>query len=229
MKKLKIPRNALPMMGLMLLTAILITVSGIIYKQDFWRILPLYVSLIIALLQSRVNRFAPLLGSVNSLLYGLVNFYYTLYASCLYSVLISSPLQAITFIRWNKRAYKETTILRALTNKQRLAIIGGFAICWILMYIALRSLGSDYVLLDITVTILGILATVLMMLSYIEYTVLMVVTSISTLVLYITMIATKPEQITYLIYSVYATTCNTIALFRAKRNYISQQEYINNK
>ena len=42
---------------LMLATGIAITVAGIHCKQNFFRIMPLYVSLIIGFLQSRVNRY----------------------------------------------------------------------------------------------------------------------------------------------------------------------------
>ena len=38
---------------LMGITCVLITVTGILFKQSFFRILPLYVSLIIGFLQSR--------------------------------------------------------------------------------------------------------------------------------------------------------------------------------
>ena len=60
---------------LMVCTAVLITVSSVMTDQSFLRVMPLYVSLFIALLQSRVNRFASLLGSVNSIVYGIVYFH----------------------------------------------------------------------------------------------------------------------------------------------------------
>ena len=83
-------------------TAVLITVAGLFYQQSFLRILPLYISLVVGMLQSRVNRYSYLIGSMNSLLYGVVYFYYNLYASAFSALLFSFPIQLLTFIRWNK-------------------------------------------------------------------------------------------------------------------------------
>ena len=66
-------------------TAVLITAAGAYYHQSFLRILPLYISLVIGMLQSRVNRYASLIGSMNSLLYGAVYVYYKLYGSFSFS------------------------------------------------------------------------------------------------------------------------------------------------
>jgi len=84
--------------------AILITVTGIVFGQSALRILPLYISLVIGLLQSRVSRIAPLIGGINALLYAAVYLYYGLYASALYAVLVSCPMQIATFFSWRKRA-----------------------------------------------------------------------------------------------------------------------------
>ena len=81
-------------------TGVLITVTGVYFNQSFLRILPLYNSLVIASLQSRVNRYSNLLGSINSLLYTVVYFHYNLYASALSALLFSFPMQMITFIRF---------------------------------------------------------------------------------------------------------------------------------
>ena len=75
------------LMILLGVTALGITVTGIVFHQAFLRILPLYISLVISLLQSRVNRYASLLGGFNSLLYALVYVYYELYGSAVYAVL----------------------------------------------------------------------------------------------------------------------------------------------
>ena len=116
-------------------TAVLITASGIYYKQNFLRILPLYVSLVIALLQSRVNRYASMLGSVNSLLYGAVYFYYNLYGSALSAIFFSCPIQVLTFIRWNKHKSGNSTVLRKMTPKQMILIGTGFIAALVIMWL----------------------------------------------------------------------------------------------
>ena len=112
---------------LMICTGVLITATAIYNKQNFLQIMPLYVSLIIAMLQSRVNRFASLMGSINSLFYGAVYFYFNLYGSALSAVFFSCPIQLLTFIRWNKNKWENSTVMRKLTAKQRIFLSVGFA------------------------------------------------------------------------------------------------------
>ena len=69
MKRLALPGKINGKIILMAVTAVLITVTGIIFKQSFFRILPLYVSLVIGYLQTRMSRYAPLMGGINSILY----------------------------------------------------------------------------------------------------------------------------------------------------------------
>ncbi len=223
MKMKKLTPDFIITLCIMATTAILITVSAVVFKQSAWRTLPLYVSLFIALLQSRVNRFAPLIGSVNSLVYALVYFSYNLYASALYAVLVSCPLQMVTFLRWRKHKRGTTTRFRSLTGKQRLMIFGSAILAFILLYLIMSALGSGYLLLDNTVTLVGIFSTVFMMLAYIEYTVLVIVGNLCSISLYITMLAAHPEQLTYLIFSCYSLFCGCIAVYHVRLNYKAQQ------
>lgn len=209
---------------LMVCTAILITTAGVYYKQSFLRILPLYVSLIISFLQTRINRFASLLGSINSLLYGAVYIYYSLYGSAFSALLFSCPVQLLTFIRWNKNKWKSSTVLRKLSWKQRILISVGFIGALAAMWILLPLIGAQYVFLDSITNILGILIYFLTMFAFVEYTFLMIINGIIGIVLYITMLGDSPEIATYLIYSVYSFICIVFAFFEARKLYDTQQE-----
>lgn len=204
-------------------TAVLITVAGIYFKQNFLRIIPLYISLVIALLQSRVNRYASLLGSMNSLLYGAVYIYYSLYGSAFSAILFSFPIQLLTFIRWNKNKWEHSTVLRKLNTKQRLLIIAGFAVALVAMWIILPLIGSQYVFLDSVTNILGILIYFLTMFAYVEYTFMMIINGIIGIALYIEMLGETPEMTTYLIFSLYSFICIVVAFFQARKLYDSQQ------
>ena len=219
-------KDALIMPVIMGASAVMITAAGIIFRQSPLRIFPLYVSLVISLMQSKVSRYAPLIGSVNSLLYAAVYAYYHLYASMAYAALVSCPLQVITFIRWSRHPWQGSTIL---TAKQRIAVSAGSAAVWLAVVVVLNKVGSAHSLLDTTTTILGILATVLTMLSYIEYTVLMLAGQICSIGLYIAMLGTNPEQLTYLIYSVYALICTAAAFVRTREIYRIQQNSLSKK
>ena len=66
---------------MIMITGILITLTGVLFHQSVQRMIPLYVSLVVGMLQSRANRYANLIGGINALLYAVVYFYFGLYAS----------------------------------------------------------------------------------------------------------------------------------------------------
>ena len=204
-------------------TAVMITVAGVYFDQNFLRILPLYNSLIIATLQSRVNRYSNLLGSINSLLYAAVYVYYHLYASAFSALLFSFPMQLVTFVRWNKNKWQHSTRLRKLTWKQRGFSFLGYIVGLVAMWILLPLIGSEYVFLDSATTLLGIVVLFLTMFAYVEYTFCMIVNGIISIALYITMVPEEPETVTYLIFSVYSFICIIFAFFEARRLYNKQQ------
>lgn len=207
----------------MVCTAVAITVTAIHNKQDFLQILPLYVSLIIALLQSRVNRYSSLLGSMNSLLYGVVYFIFNIYGSALSAVFFSCPIQLLTFIRWNKNKRGESTLLHRMSWKQRILLLLGYVFSVAAMWIILPLLGSEYVFLDSITTLLGIFIYFLTMFAFVEYTVLMLVNGVLGIALYLTMLPESPEIATHLIFSVYSLICIIFAFFEANKLYKSQQ------
>ena len=208
---------------LITLTGILIAAAGIMFDQSPLRMLPLFVSLIISYLQSKVSRYASLIGGINSLLYAAVYAYYHLYASMVYAVLISCPLQIITFVRWQKNRWQGTTRFRSLSWKQRGGIAAGFLLVWAGLFAVLKLIGSDYALFDNTITLFGILISFLTMFACIEYTVLMIPNSVISTMMYAVMLSEKPEQMTFLIYSVYCLICQCIAFMNARRAYREQQ------
>ena len=224
MKNMTFLKENLPRLVLMAITAILITVTGIVFHQSAFRILPLYISLVIAFLQSRANRFAPLLGGFNSILYAVVYLYLGLYASGAYALLFSCPLQLLTFARWSRSKYKESTTFRALTIKQRLLTAVGFCGLYLILCTVLHFAGSDYSLLDSLTTLLGILISILTMFAFIEYTWLMLPSGVVGICLDLSVSVNHPEQITYVIYACYSLICVTIGFFRVRQLYAEQQK-----
>ncbi len=223
MKRISIPRDILPKLILILITAAAITVTGILYRQSVLRILPLYISLIIGALQSRANRYAPLLGGFNSILYMIVYLYLGLYASAGYALLFSCPIQLITFVRWSRRKYGTSTQFRRLTAKQRILVSAAFLLSFTALFLVLRAAGSSHQLLDNLSTLLGILISFLTMFACIEYAYLMLPSGIVSIVLNLATMQEHPEQITYLIFSFYSMICVTQGFFRVCKLYKEQQ------
>lgn len=208
----------------MIVTAVLITVTGIVFKQPILRILPLYVSLVISLLQSKVNRYASLLGGINSILYAVVYVWLHIYGSAAYALLVSCPMQLITFFRWSKKPWGKATVFQKLSNQQRIGTAAAFVIAWITLFTMLHKTDADYIFLDCTGTLLGVFTSILMMLSYIEYAGLMLVNCLVSIVLNATIMLQIPGQSTYLVYSLYSLLCVTIAFIRAHRMYQEQEQ-----
>ncbi|MBR0144840.1 MAG: nicotinamide mononucleotide transporter [Clostridia bacterium] len=221
--KLSFFRENLPMLLGLAVTAASVTLTGIFFHQSFWRILPLYVSMAVALLQSRMNRYASLLGSVNSLVYAAVYFYYRLYASAAYALLVSCPVQAVTFVRWSKKPWGRSTVFRKLSRKARLLLLLGAVLAEGILLLVLFLTGGSHTLLDSSITLIGIVTALLTMLSYIEYAPLMVLNGILSILLYIMMLGEHPEQTTYLCFTLYSLASSTIAFFRIRKLYAKQQ------
>ncbi len=211
------------MLVLMAVTGVLITVTGVIFKQSFIRVLPLYVSLIIAYMQSKVSRYALLIGGVNSILYALTYLYYHLYASMVYAAFVSCPIQIVSFVLWSKKPWKDSTVFKRLTPNKRIVLCLISVLAWICACMLMKNTDAKYMPLDALVTVIGIAATVLTMLSYVEYTSLSFLSQLCGIALYILMLAEQPEQSTYLIYSVYASLCTFFAFIRSHKIYNFQQ------
>ena len=169
-------RKNLFILILLTVTGILITVTGILFRQAFLRILPLYISLFVMLLNSRVSRFGPLVGGINSLLYAVVYLHYGLYASAAYAVLVSCPFQIVTFIRWSKHPYENSTVFRRMTWKQRGLTALAFAAAWLIVCAVLQRLSSNYMLLDTTTSLLGVLISLFIRMPPFSYLFLIALT-----------------------------------------------------
>lgn len=206
-----------------LITAAAITAAGLWFHQNFFRILPLYVSLFVMILSAQVNRYAFLLGGLNSILYAAAYFVYGLYGMAAYALLVSFPIQIVSFLRWKKHAYRSSVELKKLTGKQRVLAVAGFTGIWVLLYLILKQAGAAYVLLDNTVTLFGICISFLQMFAFLEYTYRMIPSGLVTLALSIRMLPEHPEQIAYLIYSIYSLICVTVQLVNARKLYRLQQ------
>lgn len=206
------------------LTAVGITVAGIYFHQNFLRILPLYNSLVIGMLQSRVNRYSSMLGSINSIIYGFVYIYYDLMGSAISAFLFSFPVQLMTFVRWNRNKWEHSTVLRKMNTKTRILLSAGFVGLMVALWYLLPLIGAKYVFLDSATSLLGIVILFLTMFAFVEYTFLMIINGIIGIVLYIQVMIDSPETAPFLIFSVYSFVCVVFGTFEASRLYKAQQK-----
>lgn len=217
------------MFALVSVVFVLIFSFGIKYESQLWRMIPLMVSLVVMLLQSNANRFAYLLGACNCVLYTASNYVVGLYATAASSLFMSLPLQVLTFLRWQKNAYKNSAKFKCLSGKQRVLVFGGLPVAWGVVYLIFSLFDSPYFLLDSTTTLVGIFATVLCILLYIEHSYLTIFNLVLQFVLYLKVLSDHPGQITYLVYNVYAIICVIRGYFRMRELYKEQQKEMENE
>ena len=205
-------------------TGIAILVAGIACKQEFFLMIPLFVSLFVMAFQSEANRMGPLIGSINSLIYTVAYIYMGVYASAASAILLSFPIQMMTFFRWKKNAYKKTVVFRKMTTKMRIGWSVAFLVVWAIMAVVCMHLDYEYAILDSGSFLFGLVIPVLTMLAYIEYTYLWIVQCILGVFLNIQMVINDPKETTYLIYGVYAFYCVIGAFISVQKFYKEQQK-----
>ena len=95
------------------ITFIAILIAGILTKQEFFLMIPLFISLFIMAYQAEANRYSILAGSLNSLLYTAAYLYMGVYGSAasayFYSVF---PYSCGRFSRGRKDLIKKQLYLR---------------------------------------------------------------------------------------------------------------------
>lgn len=211
-------------MTVLSITFVLVLVTGIIFNQKFILMIPLFISVFVMAFQANVNRYAYLAGGLNSFFYGLVYIYLGLYASAVSAILVSAPMQIMTFINWQRKAYKNSVVLKKMSAKTRALSGGAFLMVWLVGFGVLSLVNSEYALLDNTASLLGILVSVLTMLAYVEYTYLWLVSASVGVLLNAQVFMTNPGHITYLVYSVYALFSVVLSFINVRKLYLSQQE-----
>ena len=197
-------------------TAILTT--GIIFHQEFWKMLPLFISLIVMVLQAKVNRYAYLLGGLNSILYAIAYFSMGIRESALSALLMSFPLQVITFILWQRKTQGNVTKLRRLNIWAIVGIITAFCASFALMFFKFPhdpNASTYTILMDTSTTLLGFVTTMLTLLRFREYIVTQILAVPLSLSMHIMiMVGGNMANITYVIYSVYCAICLAMAFVR---------------
>ena len=200
-----------------------VLISSIFTGQHFLLVLPLFNSLIIMLLTSSINRYGQLLGGINSIVYGGVYIYFGLYGMAATTILVNAPIMIITFILWNKKSYKHSTLLKKLSIKQR---TGGLVLLLCLMlgsFVVLKLVNPDgHILLDTAISVIGWVVTLLTLFAYIEAYPLNVINCSLNLILFGIMTADDIKQLPYLIYSVYSTVMVIRSCFISTKLYAEQ-------
>ena len=208
---------------IIILTGLAILVSGIYFKQEFFLMIPLFVSLFVMSFQSEANRIGSLIGAINAVIYTAAYLYMGVYVSAVSSFFMSVPLQLATFFNWKKNAYKKTVIFKKMSVKMRVISLAALFVLWGISAGVLTLFNYEYAIFDTVTFLLGLAVSILTMLAYIEYTYLWIISAFTGLIVNIQMVMNNPKETTYLIYGVYALYCVVVAFINVQKFYKEQQ------
>ena len=197
--------------------AVAIVAIAVALKMQPLLVLPLLVSVIVGFLQSKVNRYCFLIGAINSVFYAVAYYMMTLYATAAYAFLVSFPLQIVTFLMWNKKTTNNRTQTRKMTARVRVILAVSMVLAWGMLYLIFRSFGSEYLIFDNTITVIGIVSTLLATMRFAEYAFIQVASSSINSVSYAIMAVGDPTKVVWLIFSVYSVTCSLVAFFKMNK------------
>ena len=196
---------------------ILILTGAIVFQLPILNALPLLISTVVMFLQARVNRYAFLLGGINALLYAIAYFQMTLYSTAAYALLVSLPLQLFTFFNWQKHTHNNSTEIRTLSTPRRILLFACMGGAWLILFFIFSAFGSSYLIFDNTVSVLGIVATLLCAWRYAEFTMIQWISNLVSIVTYTVMTIDDPSRCVWLIHTVYACTCSIITYITIRK------------
>lgn len=223
MKKILIPKEYRGTFVLMIVTSVMVAASAIFTKQNPIKVLPLFVSMLISYLHTRANRYAILLGALNSILYAVVFIGYGQYASAASCLFYSFPIQLYSFLRWRKRSYQSTTYFKRFSTKLRILIAVGFLLVTGVTAWLLRNQGF-VLMLDSAVSISGFCNIIFMTFGMVEYPFFLILTCAQCIVMYSFMSFENLELLSFLIFYVYSLICYTRTAIFVNRTYQIQQQ-----
>lgn len=205
------------------ITFCLILVAGVLTKQNPLFMIPLCVSLVVMALQAEVNRFAFLIGGINSCIYAAVYIALGLYGTAASALLFSCPFQLVAFFNWKRKAYGKATVFKKLSTRMRVILGAASVLGFVAVQAILVYLGSNYAVLDNLSFVNGVLVNVLSVMAYIEYIYLQFAGGFLTIALNVQVMMTNPAHSTYLIFSLYSLYCLAVAFRNVRRIYTEQQ------
>lgn len=208
---------------IIVITGIIILITGILTHQHPLLMVPLFISLFVMGFQSEANRIGVLIGSVNSLIYTGAYVYMGVYASAASAFLFSFPIQLMTFFRWKKKAYKKTVVFKKMSNKARILFTLGVLALWAVTAYIFDLKDYQYAIWDSYLFIMGFIVPILTMLAYIEYTYLWIINCVIGLFLNVQMFLVDYTTANYFIYGVYALYSVVGAYISVQRFYKEQQ------
>lgn len=208
----------------MAVTGIIIFACAIIFKQMFIKVLPLFFSLLIMLLNSRANRIGFILGAINSCIYiigYLMEGVYGTVASTVFGIVI----MLITYFRWKSNAYGKATMFRQFSARGRVLLALVLCVAWVVTSFALSKIGGTAIVIDGLTMVLGFATNILTIVAYVEAPFLNIISGLCQFALWVQIVFINGNYtaMTYLVYNVYCTYMIIRTFYRWLKLYKEQK------
>ena len=168
----------------MAMTGIGILICAIVFKQMFIKVLPLFFSLLIMLLNSRANRIGFILGAINSCIYIIGYLMEGVYGSVA-STAFGIVIMLITYYRWKSKAYGKATVFRRFSARGRVLLALALCVAWALVSFVLRIMGGTATVIDGLTMVLGFAINILSIVAYVEAPFLNIISGLSQFALWV--------------------------------------------
>ena len=186
--------------------------------------LPTLVTLIVQVLLVSANRNAFLLGGCNAALYGVSYLLQGLNFSAISALLISSPIQIISFFTWKKNSSGKEVRFKRMSPLVLALTVGLILAGWAGCYFGLsRFFDGSYPALDALTFSIGTVVTFIVAMRYIESQYMNTVSCLIALVMYIMMSIKDPTNMSYIVISLYNLVKVLQAAISWTKQYISQK------
>ena len=208
----------------MAMTGICILICAIVFQQMFIKVLPLFFSLLIMLLNSRANRIGFILRAINSCIYivgYLMEGVYGTVASTVFGIVI----MLITYFRWKGNAYGKATVFRRFSVRGRLLLVLILCVAWATTSFILWKMGGTATVMDGLTMVLGFAVNMLNIVAYVEAPFLNIISGLCQTALWVQIVFVNGNYAatTYLVYMIYCTYMIARTFYRWISLYKEQQ------
>ena len=126
---------------------LIIVLSGILVRDEFYRIIISAAGIAFNFLVCSGKRFGFVVGMLYAASYGIMSYFDEIYASCVFMLLIQFPSAIISFITWNKQEDNSVKMQR-VSSLKRICIALAFIFSVIIAYMLLKSVNGNGAVFD---------------------------------------------------------------------------------
>lgn len=127
--------------------ALIIVLSGILVRDEFYRIIISTAGIAFNFLVCSGKRFGFVVGMLYAVSYGIMSYFDEIYASCVFMLLIQFPSAIISFITWNKQEDNSVKMQR-VSSLKRVCIALAFIFSVIIAYMLLKHVNGSGAVFD---------------------------------------------------------------------------------